>query len=143
MLREPHERPSPFGRRDAVRLVLAAVLIVAALAAGVISDLTPSSPNLAAGTIAQSAVVAPRDATIPNAIKTKQAQDAASAAQTPVYDYTPDRAKSIAATSGGRVAARPQAGRRRLQFVDGSGSQNRGAADGSALAVVGQSDRSS
>ncbi len=97
MLREPHERPSPFGRRDAVRLVLAAVLIVAALAAGVISDLTPSSPNLAAGTIAQSAVVAPRDATIPDAIKTKQAQDAASAAQTPVYDYTPDRAKSIAA----------------------------------------------
>ncbi len=97
MLREPHERRSPFGRRDAVRLVVAAVLIVAALAAGVASDLTPSNPNLAAGTIAQSAIVAPRDATIPNAVETKLAQDAASNAQPPVYDYTPERAKSIAA----------------------------------------------
>jgi len=79
VLREPHERRSPFGRRDAVRLVVAAVLIVAALAAGVASDLTPSNPNLAAGTIAQSAIVAPRDATIPNAVETKLAQDAAEA----------------------------------------------------------------
>ena len=98
MLREPHERLSPFGRRDAVRLVIAAVLIVVALAAGVASDLSPTSPGYSVGTVAKSAIQAPRDATFPNPIETKAARDAASAAVLPVYDYTQGRAASIAAT---------------------------------------------
>jgi len=97
VLREPHGRPGTFGRRDAVRLVAAAFLIVAALAAGVVSDLAPTSPGYATGIVAQSAILAPRDATIPNPVETKQAQNAASAAVTPRYDYTSERASSIAA----------------------------------------------
>jgi putative nucleotidyltransferase with HDIG domain len=96
MLKEPHERPSPFGRRDAVRLVAAAVLIAAALAAGVASDLTTSKPGYAAGTIAQSAIRAPRDASIPNQIETQQARAAAAAAVQPVYDFSQSRADNLA-----------------------------------------------
>jgi hypothetical protein len=76
---------------------MAAVLIVAALGVGVLSALAPVSPGYAAGTVAATAIRAPRDATIPNPIETKQAQDAAAAAVTPRYDYTPERAASIAA----------------------------------------------
>jgi len=76
---------------------MAAFLIVAALAAGVIGDLASASPGYTAGTVAQSAIRAPRDATIPNPVETKQAQDAAAAAVVPLYDYTPQRASSIAA----------------------------------------------
>ena len=97
MVRESHERPSPFGRRDAVRLVIAALLIVAALAAGVAGDLAPSNPGYAAGTVARTAIRAPRDATIPNQVETQAAQDAAAAAVPPQYDYTPARASIIAA----------------------------------------------
>ena len=97
MLREPHERPSPFGRRDAFRLVVAALLIVAALAAGVASDLAPASPGYSAGTVAAAAIQAPRDATFPNPEETKAAQDIAAQGVAPVYDYTSDRAASIAA----------------------------------------------
>ncbi len=97
MLREPHERPSPFDRRDAVRLVVGALLIVGALAAGVASDLAPASPGFSAGTVAGSAIQAPRDATFPNPVETKALQDAATRAVQPQYDYTQARASSIAA----------------------------------------------
>jgi putative nucleotidyltransferase with HDIG domain len=98
VLREPHERPGPFGRRDAVRLVVAALLIVVALAAGVAGDLTPTAPGYAIGTVAASAIRAPRDATIADPIATAAAQKAASDREPPRYDFTTDRAKSIAAT---------------------------------------------
>jgi cyclic-di-AMP phosphodiesterase PgpH len=96
MLREPHERPSPFGRRDAVRLVAAAVLIAAALAAGVATDLTTTRPGYAAGTIAQTVIRAPRDATIPDTAATTQAQDAAAAQVAPVYEFIQSRADNLA-----------------------------------------------
>jgi putative nucleotidyltransferase with HDIG domain len=97
LVRESHERPSPFGRSDAIRLVIAALLIVAALAVGVAGDLTPSNPGYAAGTVARTAIRAPRDASIPNLVETQAARDAAAAAVPPQYDYTPARASSIAA----------------------------------------------
>ncbi len=97
MLREPHERPGPFRRQDAVRLVVAALLIVGALAAGVVGDLSPASPGYTAGTVATSAILAPRDAIITNPVETQAARDAASAAVQPRYDYTTERAASIAA----------------------------------------------
>jgi putative nucleotidyltransferase with HDIG domain len=96
MLREPHERPSPFGRRDALRLVVAAFLIAAALAAGVASDLTTARPSYASGTIAQSVIRAPRAASIPDPTATKQAQDAAAAAVAPQYDFSQSRADNLA-----------------------------------------------
>jgi putative nucleotidyltransferase with HDIG domain len=96
VLREPHELPRSFGRRDAVRLLIAALLLVVGLAAGVALDLAPSSPGLAAGAIAQVAVRAPHDAVVENPVETKAAQDAAAAKVEPQYDYTPQRAATIA-----------------------------------------------
>ena len=96
-LREPHERPGAFGRRDAAKLIFAASLIVVALGAGAVSDLTPVNPGYSVGVVAQTTIRAPHDATIPNAIETKAAQDKASLAVTPKYDFTTTRAESIAA----------------------------------------------
>jgi putative nucleotidyltransferase with HDIG domain len=106
MLREPHERPSPFGRRDLARLIVAAILIVAALAAGVVSDLAPASPGYAIGSVAQSAVLAPRDAVIPNPVETATAKDDAARKVLPQYDYTPAKAASIADVQVAELQAR-------------------------------------
>ena len=97
MLREPRELSHSFGRHDAARLLIAAVVLVAGLAVGIVPDLEPSHSVLAAGTVAGAAVRAPRDAVIDNAVETRAAQDAASAAVLPQYDYTPARAATIAA----------------------------------------------
>jgi putative nucleotidyltransferase with HDIG domain len=96
VLREPRELPRSFGRRDAVRLLIAGLLLVVGLAAGVAPDLAPSNPGLTAGTIAGVTVRAPRDAVIENPVETKAAQDAAAKAVEPQYDYTPQRAAGIA-----------------------------------------------
>ena len=96
MLREPHERPRPFGRRDAVRLLTAALLLVGALVVGVASDLSPTNPGLATGSIAGATVRAPRDAVIPNALETKAAQDVVANAVAPQYDFTQGHADSVA-----------------------------------------------
>ena len=97
-MREPLERPGSFGRKDVVRLILAAVPIIVALVAGTAGDLTPKNPGYAAGAVAGSAIKAPRDATIANPVETKAAQDAAAALVTERYDYTPVKASSTAAT---------------------------------------------
>jgi putative nucleotidyltransferase with HDIG domain len=95
--RQQHERPPQFGRRDAARLVLAGCLIVLALGSGVVVDLVPYNPGYAAGTIAPTAIRAPRDDVIPNSVETKQAQDAAARAVPPQYDYTKTAASLKAA----------------------------------------------
>ena len=97
MLREPHELPRPFGRRDAARLLIAAVLLVAGLALGVVSDLAPTGGGVSEGTVASVTVRAPRDAVIDNPVETKIAQDLARNGVTPRYDYTPQRAAVIGA----------------------------------------------
>lgn len=97
MLREPRELPHSFGRLDAVRLLIAAFVLVAGLAVGVVPDLAPTNNGLAAGTVASITVRAPRDAVIDNLVETEAAQAAAAAAQPPLYDYTPQRAATIAA----------------------------------------------
>jgi putative nucleotidyltransferase with HDIG domain len=97
VLRELHERPRRFGRRDAGRLLFAALLIVAALGVGVVVDLAPTNPGYSVGVVAQNAIRAPRDATIPNAVETKADQDSNSRLVQPAYDYTLLRAESIAA----------------------------------------------
>ena len=96
MLRESHDLPRPFGRHDAARLLIAAVLLVAGLAAGVAPDLAPSNPGLAPGAIAPATVRAPRDAVIENQVETNAAQVAAGAAVRPQYDYTSQRAMAVA-----------------------------------------------
>jgi putative nucleotidyltransferase with HDIG domain len=96
VLKEPHEPRLPFGRTDAARLAVAAVLFVVAMAVGVVPDLSPSDPGLSVGALAPSTVRAPYDASIANPIETKAAQDAAAAAVAPRYDYTTERAAAIA-----------------------------------------------
>ena len=77
MLREPHERAGSFGRRDAIRLVAAAIPLLIALAAGVVGNLIPADPGYADNVVARSAIVAPRDASIPNPVETRAAKQAA------------------------------------------------------------------
>jgi putative nucleotidyltransferase with HDIG domain len=96
VLKEPHEPRRPFGRTDAARLAVAAVLFVVAMAVGIIPDLSPTDPGLSIGALAPSTVRAPHDAVIPNPIETKAAQDAAAAAVVPRYDFTAERAAAIA-----------------------------------------------
>jgi hypothetical protein len=72
-------------------------LIVAALAVGVVVDLAPTNPGYSVGVVAPTAIRAPRDATIPNAVEDRVAQDVARAGVGPQYDYTAARAESIAA----------------------------------------------
>ena len=98
MLREPHERPVPFGKRDAVRFVVAAFLIVTALAAGVVGDLSPVNPGFAVQTVAREDIVAPRDAAVPNQVETDAARAAAAKLVQPQYDYSTERAALIAAS---------------------------------------------
>jgi cyclic-di-AMP phosphodiesterase PgpH len=98
MLKEPHERPRPFGRRDAFRFIAAISLLVLAVGAGAAFDLAPSSPGYAAGAVASATVHAPTAADIPNEVETQQARAAAAAAVTPRYDYTPEKASTIADT---------------------------------------------
>ena len=97
MLKEPRERPGPFGRQDAVRLALAGILILLALSVGVAVDLAPSNPGLAADAIAPTTIRAPRDAIIANQVETAQAQDAKAQAVVPQYDFTPSGASVKAA----------------------------------------------
>ena len=96
MLREPRELPHSFGRPDAVRLLIAAFVLVAGLAVGIAPDLAPTNNDLAAGAVASVAVRAPRDAVIDNPVETQAAQAAATAAVPPQYDYTAQRAATIA-----------------------------------------------
>jgi putative nucleotidyltransferase with HDIG domain len=93
---EPHEHPGQFGRRDAARLLIATLLIVAALVGGVAIDLAPPARGYTAGSIAATTIRAPRTAVIPNPVETLQEQEAARAAVAPIYDYTAERAVSIA-----------------------------------------------
>ncbi|HEX7490746.1 MAG TPA: HDIG domain-containing protein [Candidatus Limnocylindrales bacterium] len=95
-MREPHERLVPFGKRDAIRLVVAALLIVLALAAGVPGDLSPVSPGYADGAVATADIRAPRDAAVPNDIETQAAAAVRASSVPPQYDFTVDRALLIA-----------------------------------------------
>jgi putative nucleotidyltransferase with HDIG domain len=77
-------------------MLLAAFFLILVFAAGVAVDLAPSGPGYTAGSIAPTAIRAPRAAVIPNSVETKQAQDAAAAKVEPRYDYSPDAASSKA-----------------------------------------------
>jgi putative nucleotidyltransferase with HDIG domain len=96
VLREPYERAGPFGKRDAIRLVVAVLLIVVALAVGVPGDLASVSPGYAVGAVASAAIIAPRDGVVPNSVETAAAKAAAAAKAQPQYDFSSDRAALIA-----------------------------------------------
>jgi putative nucleotidyltransferase with HDIG domain len=104
LLKQRLERARSFGWADGVRFVAAAVVMIAVIAMGVIGDLRATSPGLTAGSVAPTSIRAPRDATIPNPVKTAEAQQAASDAVPPKYDYDASRASSAAAIQAAQLA---------------------------------------
>jgi cyclic-di-AMP phosphodiesterase PgpH len=115
---DPPERPGAFGRRDAARLLLAGLVILLAMSAGLLADLAPTSPAPQAGAVAASAIVAPQDGLIPNPVETAAARDAAAAAVAPQYDF------SLAGASV-KAAAQVDALKKELATVDAVYEQNR------------------
>ena len=85
-----------FTRRDAVRLVIAAVLLVGSLSAILALDVRPAGPQLHVGDVAPSDVRAPHDDEYVSAIRTDEARAQARAGVGPVYDYTFERGNLVA-----------------------------------------------
>src|SRR5689334_12525944 len=88
-----------FTRRDGVRLVGIGLLIIVALGAILAFDTLSGSFGASSdivGGVATTDIRAPRALTYTSAVATQQRRDAASAQVPPQYDYTPERAQTIA-----------------------------------------------
>lgn len=90
------DRTAPFRRSDAVRLVVAGAVLIVALSAILAIDVVPTGLALKVGDIAQGGIRAPRTIAFQSQILTQQAQQSARDAIPPQYDYTADRAATIA-----------------------------------------------
>jgi putative nucleotidyltransferase with HDIG domain len=91
------EASSTFGRRDLIRLLIAAALLIATLTGIFALDVFPKPLVIQVGDVAPSEIVAPRKDAYVSQILTQQDKDVASQAVEPVYDYDRDRAIRIAA----------------------------------------------
>lgn len=87
----------PLTRRDAVRLLVAAVGLIVPLAAILSLDILPSGVSLSQGDVAPTDVRAPRTIEFTSQGETDQARVAARNAVAPQYDYTPQRGEIAAA----------------------------------------------
>jgi cyclic-di-AMP phosphodiesterase PgpH len=96
MLVQPPEQATRFTRRDLVRLLIAAIVLVVGLTTVLASDIVPTRLSATLGQVATSDIVAPRAATFTSDILTQQARDAASAAVAFQYDYTPAKGDIVA-----------------------------------------------
>jgi len=85
-------------RREAGRLAFAAVLLIVAMTAVLGSDFAPERVNLEVGDLVPADIVAPRARTFPNDLLTEQARQDAADAVLPQYDFTTERAITIAST---------------------------------------------
>jgi putative nucleotidyltransferase with HDIG domain len=90
------EASATFTRRDLARLIVAAVLLVAALTGIFSLDLFPQRLVIDVGDVAAADITAPRIGSYISKIQTQEAKDAASAAVEPVYDFTDEKAIGIA-----------------------------------------------
>jgi hypothetical protein len=86
----------PFTRRDAVRFLLSAGILVVVLTAIFAVDIVPNGLGLQVDQIARADVVAPRTITYTSAIATKADEDDARDGVQPRYDYTQAQAAGIA-----------------------------------------------
>ena len=93
MSSSPSKLPS---RREIIRLVAAASALIIAMTLVLGLDLSPGI-DLQAGELAQTDIRAPRALTYTNELETQQAREAARLAVDPQYDYTSERAITIAA----------------------------------------------
>jgi putative nucleotidyltransferase with HDIG domain len=96
MLSRRLDRVTAFTRRDAVRLGVAAVLLITGLTAILSIDDLPNPVNLHVGDLAGSDVRAPRALPFTSAIETQAAQQAARDAVPPQYDYGAETAAALA-----------------------------------------------
>jgi putative nucleotidyltransferase with HDIG domain len=98
MLTQRIEAQDGFTRRDIPRLLIAAGILILALAAILGADILPETPlEVTEGQLATRDIVAPRALDFESELQTKAAQDAASAAVPPQYDFTTENAIAIAA----------------------------------------------
>ena len=85
-----------FSRRDLGRLLGASAVLILALTAIFVIDIVPSRVSVSAGDIASADILAPRAITYTSALQTQAAQDAARAAVSPQYDFSPGQAAATA-----------------------------------------------
>ncbi|HUG49173.1 MAG TPA: HDIG domain-containing protein [Candidatus Limnocylindria bacterium] len=99
LARSAVQRQGAFTRRDAIRALIAATLLIATLGLIMGVDALPgplAGPGIVAGDVALVDVEAPRTATIPSDAATEQRREEARLAVPPQYDYTFERAQAIA-----------------------------------------------
>lgn len=101
MLARRAGRAGPFSRRDARRLLIAAGLLVAALAAVLSIDIIPSGIQMAVGEVAGADVAAPREASFTSEVETAARRAEARDRVPPQYDYTPEKGQATAAQQVG------------------------------------------
>jgi hypothetical protein len=97
MLAQTAEPANRFTRRDAGRLALASILLVAAMSVILGLDVLPAQPTLVEGEVAPVNVQAPRAGSYPSDVLTAQAREEARSAVLPQYDFTIERGADVAA----------------------------------------------
>jgi hypothetical protein len=95
MLSRRLDRVAAFTRQDAVRLFVAAVLLVTGLTAVLSIDDLPGAVDLQAGDLAGAEVRAPRTLLFQSAVETAAAREAAREAVPPQYDYKAETAATL------------------------------------------------
>jgi putative nucleotidyltransferase with HDIG domain len=97
MLSQAAEAATSFRRTDAIRLIAVSVVLVIALGAILAVDVIPTGLALKVGDITQASIKAPRAISFDSVILTDEAMAEARAAVPPEYDFTAERAATIAA----------------------------------------------
>src|SRR2546427_237560 len=100
MLSTLAERATPFSRGDAVRLAVFACFLVAAMTVILAADIVPRGLGLQVGQVAPDDIRAPRQLDVVSQVATDQARQAARDSVPFKYDYTPERAATIADQQG-------------------------------------------
>lgn len=97
MLAQRAESAVEFTRRDAGRFIAAALLLIAVIGGTLGSDILPPALNLAIGERAPADIRAPRARDYPSEVLSQRAQQEARDKVEPQYNYSPNRALTIAA----------------------------------------------
>jgi putative nucleotidyltransferase with HDIG domain len=104
MLSRRLDQVAAFTRRDAVRLVVAAALLITGLTAVLAIDDLPTAVDLQVGDLAPSDVLAPRTILFTSEIETEAARQAARDAIPPQYDYRAETAATLTSRQLGVLA---------------------------------------
>ncbi len=105
MLSRRLDRIAAFTRRDAVRLAIAALVLISGLTAILSIDDLPRAYDLHVGDVAPTLIRSPATIQFTSDIQTQAARQAASAAVPPQYDYPADTAAALARRQLSTLAA--------------------------------------